>query len=39
MSQRDVVDQMQIRAQLYDLLNYHSFEDKLDRLFSKNKKP
>jgi methylisocitrate lyase len=38
-TQRDVVDQMQTRAQLYNVLNYHSFEDKLDQLFSKNKKP
>jgi methylisocitrate lyase len=34
-TQREVVDQMQTRAQLYDVLDYHSFEDKLDQLFSK----
>ncbi|MBV8176800.1 MAG: methylisocitrate lyase, partial [Verrucomicrobia bacterium] len=35
-TQRDVVDQMQIREQLYDVLNYHVYEDKLDRLYTKN---
>ena len=29
---------MQTREQLYDVLNYHSFEDKLDQLFTKNQK-
>jgi methylisocitrate lyase len=37
-TQREIVDQMQTRTQLYDVLNYHSFEDKLDQLYSKNKK-
>jgi len=27
---------MQTREQLYDVLNYHSFEDKLHQLFTKN---
>ncbi|RKF13309.1 methylisocitrate lyase [Alginatibacterium sediminis] len=31
--QRDVVETMQTRAQLYDYLNYHDYEDKLDQLF------
>lgn len=31
--QREVVEQMQTRAQLYDYLNYHEFENKLDELF------
>jgi methylisocitrate lyase len=35
-SQKDVIEQMQTREQLYDVLNYHSFEDKLDQLFTKN---
>ena len=35
-TQRDVVDQMQTREQLYDVLNYYSFEEKLDQLYSKN---
>lgn len=38
-TQREVVDQMQTREQLYDVLNYHSFEDKLDELFSGGKEP
>jgi methylisocitrate lyase len=33
--QRDVIDTMQTRAELYDYLNYHQYEDKLDQLFSK----
>jgi methylisocitrate lyase len=31
--QKDVVDQMQTRMELYDFLNYHDFEQKLDELF------
>ena len=37
-TQREIVDQMQTRAQLYDVLNYHSFEERLDQLFSKTTK-
>jgi methylisocitrate lyase len=37
-TQRDVVEQMQIREQLYDVLNYHFYEDKLDRLYTKKKR-
>ena len=33
--QKDVVDQMQTRNELYDFLNYHDFEQKLDELFKK----
>ena len=33
--QKEVVDSMQTRAELYDFLNYHAFEDKLDSLFKK----
>ena len=33
-TQANVVDTMQTRAELYDYLNYHEFEQKLDRLFS-----
>jgi len=29
-----VVDQMQTRTELYDVLGYHAYEEKLDRLFS-----
>ncbi len=35
--QKDVVDSMQTRAELYDFLNYHSYEQKLDSLFAQNK--
>ncbi|MGX9416287.1 methylisocitrate lyase [Vibrio sp. RC27] len=31
--QRDVVDQMQTRSELYEYLNYHQYEDKLDQLY------
>lgn len=34
-TQQDVVDTMQTRAELYEFLNYHSFEQKLDELFAK----
>lgn len=33
--QQEVVDLMQTRAELYDFLDYHAFEDKLDALFKK----
>ncbi|MBU1312207.1 MAG: methylisocitrate lyase [Gammaproteobacteria bacterium] len=35
--QKAVIDSMQTRAELYDFLNYHSFEEKLDQLFSSKK--
>ncbi|WP_430462474.1 methylisocitrate lyase [Thalassolituus sp. LLYu03] len=35
--QRKVVDMMQTRMELYDYLNYHSFEQKLDALFAEGK--
>jgi methylisocitrate lyase len=34
-TQRHVLDTMQTRAELYDFLNYHSYEEKLDELFAK----
>ena len=34
-TQRSVVDYMQTRAQLYDVLGYHAYEQKLDELFGK----
>ncbi|MFK7886486.1 MAG: methylisocitrate lyase [Gammaproteobacteria bacterium] len=34
-TQEGVVDTMQTRADLYEFLNYHSFEQKLDELFAK----
>ena len=33
--QRDVVNIMQTREELYDLLGYHEYEQKLDALFSR----
>lgn len=35
--QKDVVDLMQTRMELYDFLNYHDFEQKLDQLFAQKK--
>jgi methylisocitrate lyase len=37
-SQKNVVDLMQTRAELYDHLGYHAFEQKLDAVFGKEKK-
>jgi methylisocitrate lyase len=37
-SQKQVIDLMQTREELYDYLGYHSFERKLDELFSKGAK-
>jgi methylisocitrate lyase len=36
-TQEALVAEMQTRAELYDLLNYHRFEKKLDDLFAKEK--
>jgi methylisocitrate lyase len=36
-TQKEVVGKMQTRAELYDVLNYYSFEDKLDQWFSSDK--
>jgi methylisocitrate lyase len=33
--QRSVVDAMQTREELYEVLGYHAYEEKLDQLFSK----
>lgn len=35
--QKSVVDKMQTRMDLYDVLNYHDYEQKLDALFSSQK--
>ncbi len=35
--QKDVVDTMQTRMDLYDFLNYHDYEQKLDALFAEGK--
>ena len=36
-TQKNVVDTMQTRAELYDYLDYHAYENKLDELFAKEK--
>jgi methylisocitrate lyase len=36
-TQVNVLDMMQKRNELYEFLNYHAYEDKLDQLFSKGK--
>lgn len=33
-TQKGIVDQLQTRAELYDFLGYHDYEDRLDRLFA-----
>ena len=35
-TQKSVIDRMQTRAELYDVLGYHDYERKLDALFSKD---
>ncbi|MBE0506993.1 MAG: methylisocitrate lyase [Marinospirillum sp.] len=35
--QKAVIDTMQTRMELYDFLNYHDFEQKLDQLFAQGK--
>lgn len=35
--QRDVVEIMQTREELYDFLGYHDYEQKLDKLFAEGK--
>jgi methylisocitrate lyase len=37
-TQKNVLDTMQTRAQLYDYLGYHEYERKLDALFAQEKK-
>jgi methylisocitrate lyase len=36
-TQSGMLDQMQTRAELYEILNYHAYEQKLDELFAKEK--
>ena len=33
-TQKDILDKMQTRDELYELLDYHSYEEKLDNLFN-----
>lgn len=37
-SQKNALSTMQTRMELYDYLNYHAYEQKLDRLFAQGKK-
>jgi len=37
-TQKGVVDRMQTRSELYDVLNYHDYERKLDELFGREDK-
>jgi methylisocitrate lyase len=37
-TQKNVLDTMQTRAELYDFLGYHEYEKKLDALFAQEKK-
>jgi methylisocitrate lyase len=37
-TQQNVLDTMQTRDELYDFLDYHAYEQKLDHLFAKEKK-
>ena len=36
-TQKNIVDTLQTRAELYEFLGYHAYEDKLDALFAKDK--
>ena len=36
-TQKNTIDTLQTRAELYDYLGYHAYEDKLDALFSQDK--
>jgi methylisocitrate lyase len=38
-SQKAAVDTMQTRAELYDVLGYHAYEEKLDQLFKNETRP
>ena len=36
-TQKNLIETLQTRAELYDFLGYHAYEDKLDQLFAQNK--
>lgn len=38
-TQQAIVERMQTRAELYDVLGYHAYEEKLDRLFGRDDPP
>jgi methylisocitrate lyase len=37
-TQKHIIDTLQTRAELYEVLGYHAYEDKLDALFDREKK-
>lgn len=37
-TQKNIIDSLQTRAELYDHLGYHDYEDKLDALFAQDRK-
>ncbi len=37
-TQKHIIDSLQTRAELYDFLGYHAYEDKLDALFADDRK-
>lgn len=37
-TQKSLIDKMQTRQELYEVLNYHAYEQKLDQLFQQEKK-
>ena len=37
-TQQNVIDSMQTRAELYEVLGYHKYEQKLDELFARDAK-
>lgn len=38
-TQKELLDRMQTRKELYEVLDYHAYEDKLDALFAQQKTP
>jgi len=36
-SQKNSIAEMQTREELYDIINYHSYEKKLDELFTRGR--
>jgi methylisocitrate lyase len=36
-TQKNLIDTLQTRAELYDFLGYHAYEEKLDQLFAQTK--
>ena len=38
-TQKTTIEAMQTRAELYDFLDYHAYEEKLNSMFSESRKP